>query len=164
MKKILSFAVLFAGLSFLASAQDDGTIEKKDGRHRNKMTQTHFENKSPEEIAKTRTERLDKELKFTEAQRKDVYAYNLDQAKKFKQRADVQKKDREAMRSEMKADQERFKNILTPEQQKILAEKSKIRMRAKNYNFKGKKDGKRQIHKPLKEKSTNTENSNSWLV
>jgi len=161
MKKILSFAVLFAGLGFLASAQDSTSIQKRDGKHRNRVAQTHFEKKSPEEIAKIRTERLDKELKFSDAQRKEVYAYNLDQANKFKERAEVQKKSREALRNEMKADRERFKNLLTPEQQKILAEKSEKRMQNKEHKFKGKKNGERPIRKHLKDKSTDTENSNS---
>src|SRR5690606_42045440 len=98
MKKILSFAVLFAGLGFLASAQDSTSIQKRDGKHRNRAAQTHFEKKSPEEIAKIRTERLDKELKFSDTQRKEVYAYNLDQANKFKERAEIQKKRSEERR------------------------------------------------------------------
>ena len=164
MKKLLSFVVLFAGLGFMASAQDNASVQKKEGKHRGKMVQEHVDKKSPEEMAKIRTERLDKELKFTDAQRKQVYAYNLDQAKKYKEKAEIQQKDREAMRNELKADRERFNSLLTPDQQKILAEKfaknNEKRMKGKDQRFKGKKDGERPMRKHMETKSTDTESSN----
>src|SRR5690606_27424586 len=96
---------------------------KRDMRHRGKVAHERMEKKTPEELAKIRTERLDKTLKFTDKQREEVYAYNLDQAKKLKERAEARKGDRRALREEMQADRERFNKLLTPDQQKILSEK-----------------------------------------
>ncbi|NGM61623.1 hypothetical protein G5B30_06795 [Sphingobacterium sp. SGG-5] len=165
MKKALSFVVLFAGLGFLASAQDNTPTVKKDMRHRDKAVQERFEKKSPEEVAKIRTERLDKTLKFTDKQRQEVYAYNLDQAKKYKERAKVQKADRNAMREEMKADRERFKKLLTPDQQKILAEKyadqRNKRIDRNDRKFKGRSDGERPVRIQKDTNSVSKEDSKS---
>lgn len=165
MKKILSFVVLFAGLGFLASAQDNGSAVKKDIKHRGKVAHERFEKKTPEEIAKIRTERLDKTLKFTDKQRQDVYAYNLDQAKKYKERAEVQNENRKAVRDEMKADRERFNQLLTPDQQKILTEKYAShkgkRIEGKAHKFRGKRDGERPIRKQKDANDVNKEDSKS---
>lgn len=164
MKKIFTFVALFVGLGLVASAQENQTQEKKDGKFRGKFRQERVEKKNPEEIAKIRTERLDKTLKFTDKQRADMYAYNLDQAKKFKERADVQQKQREAVREEFKADREKFKSILTPEQQEILASKAKEnkhKMNRDGRKFKGGKDGERPMRRKMEKKPAVDNNSNS---
>ena len=165
MKKALSFVVLFAGLGFLASAQDNTPTVKKDMRHRDKAVQERFEKKSPEEVAKIRTERLDKTLKFTDKQRREVYAYNLDQAKKYKDRAKARTADRKAMREEMNADRERFKKLLTPDQQKIMAEKyaerRSKRVEVSDRRFKGKRDVEPPVRRQKDTNSVSKEDSKS---
>ncbi len=164
MKKIFTFVALFVGMGLVVSAQENQTSAKKDGKFRGKHRQERVEKKSPEEIAKIRTERLDKTLTFTDKQREDVYSYNLNQAKKFKERAEVQKKDRETLRNELKADREKFTSLLTPEQQTILAEKSKenreSRMRYNKERQGGKgKVGDRPMRKKMNSGSTDKEES-----
>lgn len=166
MKKILTLAVLFTGLSVASFAQDKSDskrIDRKGGKSFNKELGA---NKSPEDIAKIRTERLDKELKFTDKQRQEVYTYNLDQAKKLKQRSEIRKKERVAIQNEMKADRDRFKNLLTEDQQKIIkermAKRDGDRIHKRGQHFKGRKEGDRPIRKKI-EKSADTkeESSNS---
>src|SRR5690606_42021533 len=76
MKKALSLAVLFAGISLATFAQEHKEIDKrliKKERKHPRMVKK-MEKQTPEEIAKLKTERLDKQLKFTDAQRNEVYA------------------------------------------------------------------------------------------
>ena len=79
MKKILALAALIGGLGFSTMAQEAPKSGKMKPRVGEKKEMVR---KSPEEFAKIRTERLDKELKFTDAQREKVYKLNLEQAKK----------------------------------------------------------------------------------
>jgi len=132
MKKILTFAALFAGLSFAASAQQQDSVKKdrsevrQEVKHRKHMRgdrMGRIDNKTPEEIAKMKTDRLDKELKFTEDQKKNIYSYHLDQAKKWKVKHEERKADREARKNEMKTEREQFLKLLTPEQQEALKNK-----------------------------------------
>lgn len=164
MKKIFTFVALFVGIGLVASAQENQTTEKKDKKFHGKFRQERVEKKSSEEIAKIRTERLDKELKFTDKQRAEVYTYNLEQANKFKNRAEVQKKQREAAREDFKADREKFKNMLTVEQQEILASKVKEnreKMNREGRNFRDKKDGERPMRRKIEKKPIVEDNSNS---
>jgi Spy/CpxP family protein refolding chaperone len=164
MKKIFSFVALFVGVGMFASAQDNPSIEKKDRPSRGKFRHEQVEKKNPEEIAKVRTERLDKELRFTDKQRAEVYAYNLEQVTKFKERAEIKKKEREQAREEMKIDREKFKNILTPEQRDILASKAKSnrsRMNREGHDFRGRKNGKYPMRHKTEKAPGIESNSNS---
>ncbi|HMR19309.1 MAG TPA: hypothetical protein PKA53_08425 [Sphingobacterium sp.] len=164
MKKIFAFVALFVGIGLVASAQENQTQEKKNRKFHGKFRQERVEKKSSEEIAKIRTERLDKELKFTDKQRAEVYAYNLEQTKKFRERAEVGQKQREAVRKEFKADHDKFKSLLTPEQQEILASKVKAnreKMSREGRHFKDRKDGERPMRRKMEKKPTAEGNSNS---
>ncbi|WP_312698051.1 hypothetical protein [Sphingobacterium mizutaii] len=177
MKKILTFAALFAGLSFAASAQTQDSVKKDRSEVRQEMKhRKHVRggdrmgkmmNKTPEEIAKMKTDRLDKELKFTDKQKQDVYTYNLDQAKKWKEKQETRKADREARKNEMKAERDEFMKLLTPEQQEILknkmAENRKGRMdrgdRSQHRQMKRRDMDRKPVEKPAQE-TTSVESSN----
>jgi protein CpxP len=160
MKKILTLAVLFTGLSVTSFAQEKSDNKRSD-RKEGKSPRKEYTVKSPEDIAKIRTERLDKELKFTDKQRQEVYTYNLDQAKKLRQRSETRKKERVALQNEMKADRDRFKNLLTEDQQKIMkeriAKRDGNRIHKRGQHFKGRKDGDRPMRKKIEKSIDATE-------
>lgn len=177
MKKILTFAALFAGLSFAASAQQQDSVKKDRSEVRQEMKHRKhvrggdrmgkMENKTPEDIAKMKTDRLDKELKLSEDQKKNIYAYHLDQAKKWKEKQEDRKADREARKNEMKAEREEFLKMLTPEQQEVL--KNKMAENRKERFDRGDRNNKRQMkrrdfdRKPVEkpaEQTMNVESSN----
>ena len=120
MKKILALAALVTGISFGTMAQEAPKKQDAKPRMQGKKEMTY---KTPEEFAKIRTERLDKELKFTDAQREQVYKLNLEQAKKQKDRQSKMLQERNSQREEMRVHHEKFQKILTPEQQKLVKDK-----------------------------------------
>lgn len=77
-------------------------------------------NKNPEEVAKIKTDRMDQKLKFTDKQRKEVYAFHLKQAQDHKKIAGERKLYREKMRKQRAVDHEKMLGLLTPDQQKML--------------------------------------------
>lgn len=162
MKKIFTLAVLFTGLSVVSFAQDKSDNKRPD---RKSPRKEYMVNKSPEDIAKIRTARLDKELKFTDKQREEVYAYNLDKAKKLKQRSEIRKKEHAAIQNEMKVDRDRFKNLLTEDQQKIMKERivkrDGDRVHKRGQHFKSRKDGSPMRKKIEKSSGFKGESSNS---
>lgn len=175
MKKILTLAALFAGLSISAYAQDSTRVQQKkevrqEVKHRKHHRADRLQKKTPEEIAQLKTDRLDKELKFTEAQKKEVYAYHLDQAKKWKVKHEEMQVERDARRKEMKAEREEFQKLLTPEQQEIMKNKM-VENRKDRFNRDGQRnfkdrqmkrkgmDRKMPVEKEVEEKTV--ENSNS---
>jgi Spy/CpxP family protein refolding chaperone len=176
MKKILKFAALFAGLSFAASAQQQDSVKKdraevrQEMRHKKHMRgdrMGRMDNKTPEDIAKMKTDRLDKELKFTEDQKKDIYAYHLDQAKKWKAKSEERKADREARKNEMKAEREEFLKLLTPEQKETLKNKMAENRKdgfkrgdRKDRQFKRRDMDRKPVEKKAEE-TVNVESSNS---
>ncbi|WKK59778.1 hypothetical protein [Sphingobacterium sp. BN32] len=134
MKKLLSMAVFMAGLTGLTYAQSTNTeVENKDPKtkevRQERNGRMHMKrhgdmmNKTPEQIAQAKTDRLDKELKFSDKQKKDVYAYHLSQAQEWKAKAEARKAERQARMNEMKADRQAFENLLTPEQKEIYKNK-----------------------------------------
>lgn len=145
MKKILSLALLLSGIGFTALAQEG--VKKNDHKGHDKK---EILNKTAEEIAEFRTERLDKQLKLTDAQRKEVYALNLKEAKVKKEAAETHTKSESERLAAKKASLEQLNKILTPEQQKILAENkekadSKKSALGEGDKSKTKKDAKRVI-------------------
>lgn len=62
-----------------------------------------------EQMAQRKTDRMKEKLNLTEAQTKQVYAYNLEQIKEMEAQ-------RERMRAARQAEAEKMKSILTPEQ------------------------------------------------
>lgn len=127
MKKILSLAVFVAGLTGMTYAQSIDTT-KKEVRQERRHGRMHIKkqgmmNKTPEEIAQAKTDRMDKQLKFSEAQKKEVYAFHLNKAQAWKEEAAARKEERMARIQDMKADREAFEKMLTPEQKEIYKNK-----------------------------------------
>ncbi|MCI0922722.1 hypothetical protein [Sphingobacterium rhinopitheci] len=129
MKKILSLAVLLSGISFTTLAQESPkpttTKEIKEGYHngnRGKGKQD-MSKKNPEEIAKYRTENLDKQVKLSDKQREQVYALYLNNAKTKKEQINSGNKDQNSREEAKKASREQLNKILTTEQQKLMSDK-----------------------------------------
>ncbi|WDF67822.1 hypothetical protein PQ465_16150 [Sphingobacterium oryzagri] len=124
MKKLASLAVLFAGISLATFAQEQKQGDRpvrKDRKHA--AHERRMENRSPEEIAKVKTDRLGKELKFTDAQRKEVYSVQLEQAKRQVTHLADMKKLQDKWREEAKGSRQAMVKVLTPEQQELLKQK-----------------------------------------
>lgn len=143
MKKILSLAILFTGISVATFAQDKQQAERPVKQERKHARQERrMENRTPEEMAQMKTDRLDQELRFTDAQRKEVYAIQLDQAKRqYAHRAEM-KQLQQKWREETKVSQNKLSSVLSAEQQSLLKEKfvhgRKEKMMRKPGGFKGK--------------------------
>ncbi len=134
MKKILSLAVVLSGISFATIAQEAPkqiiTKEIKEGRHHKSQRngdKQDMMNKTPEEIAKFRTDKLDKRVKLTDKQRQEVYALNLNNAKARKEHKATSNKDQKSHEAVAKAYRDQLNKILTPEQQKLMPEKQERR-------------------------------------
>lgn len=118
MKKILSIALLLSGISFATMAQDAPKKIKEGRKHNAKREMIQ---KSPEEIAKFRTERLDKEVKLSDKQRQEVYALQLNDAKANQKSVESRRKSREVNQENRKVSRAQLNKILTPEQQEIMS-------------------------------------------
>ncbi len=71
---------------------------------------------NPEERAQMATERMATELNLSEAQKSQILALNLDQAKKRQAEMEQEAAERKAKMEEMKAHQEKINAVLTDEQ------------------------------------------------
>jgi periplasmic protein CpxP/Spy len=71
-----------------------------------------------EEIAQKMTDRMSEKLSLSEDQKKQIYAINLENAKKRKKEMEEQKAIREQKRAEMKSQDEKIQNVLTEAQRK----------------------------------------------
>lgn len=138
MKKTLSLAVLFVGIGLATFAQEQKDTERSFKRERkHPRTERKIANRTPEEIAKVKTEQLDKRLKFTDAQRTEVYSVQLEHAKQAVAHRDEMKKLQSKWREEMKDSQKKMGEILTPEQQQRLKESYAHRRKGKFRGTKG---------------------------
>lgn len=138
MKKALTLAVLFAGISLATFAQENKDTERSFKRERkHPRMEKKIADRTPEEIAKVKTEHLDKHLKFTDAQRTEVYALQLEQAKRAATHRDEMKKMQSKWREEMKGSAEKMGQILTPEQQEQLKERYAQRRKGKSKGPRG---------------------------
>ncbi|WP_437921785.1 hypothetical protein [Sphingobacterium sp. LRF_L2] len=149
MKKILSLALLLTGISlttFAQTAKHEEQSERKERRH--VRTERHMEKRTPEEVAKNKTERLDKELKFTEVQRKQVYAIQLKQAKREAAHYAEMKKMEGKMHKEMQGSRQDIDKVLTAEQKEVMKAK-----------FAQRKDGVKGKNKPEMRKPSMRENT-----
>ena len=80
---------------------------------------------TPEKVAERMTERMAKELDLSEEQKKEIYGLHLENATK---RAEEMKAQRERMKADQKAQQEKLEAILSPEQKaRWEAKKSEAR-------------------------------------
>lgn len=120
MKRALWIIAVISFISFGAEAQQE---QKK----REPMT--------PEKVAERMTERMARELDLSEEQKKEVYALHLENATK---RAEEMKAQRERMKADQKAQQEKLEAILSPEQ-KAQWEAKKSEAREKRSQWHGKK-------------------------
>jgi Spy/CpxP family protein refolding chaperone len=74
------------------------------------------ERPTPEERAQKQTEMMAKQLELTEAQKIEILAINMENAKKREVEMEARKAEMEARRVEMKAQDEAIKQVLTEEQ------------------------------------------------
>lgn len=121
MKKLV-LSLLMSGLLFTGFAQENKDVKpggKKKVEHRDPKF-NGLADKSPEEIAKLKTDRLDEKLKFTDKQRKEIYVLNLQQAKKDKTLFEQRKKEQQKLAQERKTEREKMLKILTPEQRELM--------------------------------------------
>jgi len=141
--KILTITALFVGLSISAFAQDStkNTQQeiRKEVKHRKHFRSERMSNKSPEEIAKFKTDLQDKKLNFSEDQKNKVYAFHLDKAQKRESKRKEMLAEREIRREEMKTENQEFQQLLTVEQKEIfennIAQGKKERADKKNRRF-----------------------------
>ncbi|TDK44329.1 Spy/CpxP family protein refolding chaperone [Algoriphagus formosus] len=111
MKKLLvSIAMIFL-VSLGAFAQQQRRGERPD----------------PEARAKMMTERMAEELGLNEEQKAKILEINLANAQKRKAAMESQRADREALKEEMKKQDEQIKEILTEEQRKKWEELKETR-------------------------------------
>src|SRR5690554_6920979 len=121
MKKLLLIIAAVSFISLGAEAQQERKI-------RERMT--------PEKVAEKMTERMTKELGLSEEQKKEVYVLHLESTSK---RAEEMKAQREKMKANHKAQQEKFEAILSPEQKAAWeAKRSEVREK-RNQPREGKK-------------------------
>ena len=126
MKKVLMF-LLAASLSAPAVFAQNANAKR--------------EHKSPEEKAKMKTERLDKQLDLTDEQEAKVEQIYLNSARKMAELKEQKGDDKKAMGQDFKvikqATNEQLKAVLTPEQM-AKKEKMEAERREKHKNKKGK--------------------------
>ncbi|MGO1815708.1 MAG: hypothetical protein ACTHZ1_02175 [Sphingobacterium sp.] len=173
MKKLLTLSALFVGLGFSAIAQDSTKQvqpeirqEVNQKKHLRVDRKKNWSNKTAEEIAQMRTDRMDKSLAFTDEQKEQVYAYHLKQAGQRKARIEEQKALRQARMQEAKVEREAFEKILTPEQQQKLSEiveakKGEFRKGDRKFRRRAPKHRKMEDKAPVEKNNVAVEGSNS---
>ncbi|GMQ25255.1 hypothetical protein Aoki45_19370 [Algoriphagus sp. oki45] len=77
---------------------------------------------SPEERAQKMTDRMAEKLSLSEAQKTEIYSINLENAKKRQEEMEAKKAESADRRAEMKAQDERIKQVLTEDQRKAWEE------------------------------------------
>ena len=73
---------------------------------------------SPEQRAQAMTDRMAEKLSLTDAQKKEIYQINLENAINHQQEMEARKAEREAKKVEIKAQQDKINKVLTEEQRK----------------------------------------------
>ncbi len=74
--------------------------------------------KTAEEIAQLHTDRLAENLNLSATQKEQVYALNLERSRRFEARHKENMTAMKGLREERQADETKFMELLTPEQQK----------------------------------------------
>lgn len=143
--KVLTITALFVGLSLATFAQDSTKRvqqeNRKEVKHRKHFRNDRMSEKSPEEIAKYKTDFQDKKLNFSEDQKKEVYAFHLDKAQKREVKRKEMLAEREIKRKELKLENQEFQQILTAEQKEIFekgiahSRNNRSDKRNKRYNY-----------------------------
>lgn len=139
MKKIVTMAMLFTGLSLATFAQENnnGVTDSSERGKKHHRQERIMEKKNPEEIAKIKTDRLDKELKFTDEQRAKVYAIQIEDAQKSAAYRDQMNAIRGTHRQEMKESHNKMSEVLTAEQNQALNDKFKTHKKRKMMHRRG---------------------------
>lgn len=120
MKKLLSL-MLLSGLSLGLFAQvKTGTDVDHNKTKKHIRAYRGTSDKTPEQIAELKTERLDKKLNFTEEQRNAMYSLQMDRVKQQRDRRVEMRQLNEKRRSEMKETQGRMAEILSDEQKELM--------------------------------------------
>jgi len=124
MKKLILSAVLFMVLSTMAFAQQD-SMRMKHNRHP-RVEQT------PEKRAQKMTDVLSNKLSLSADQKSKIYAINLASAKKAeikrKARMAEMKKEKEAIRTELKKHDQQISAVLNDDQIKVYQDLKKERI------------------------------------
>ncbi|SJN29799.1 hypothetical protein FM107_06140 [Sphingobacterium sp. JB170] len=133
--------MLFTGMSLATFAQENNnvvtdTAERGKKHHRKERV---MEKKNPEEIAKIKTDRLDKELKFTDEQRAKVYAIQMEDVQKTVAYRDQMNAIRDTHRQEMRLSRDKMSEVLTSEQNQALKDKFKTHKKRKMMHHRGKR-------------------------
>lgn len=102
------------------SAQDQQNMQPK-------------ERPTAEQMAQRRTDRMAEKLNLTDAQKKEVYGMNLDQARKMEKEREQAKARAEQMKKDIAARDAKMKSILTEEQYTQWRDMQKAMMRANNH-------------------------------
>jgi Spy/CpxP family protein refolding chaperone len=100
MKKLTIAMLLVFMTGITAFAQDTKTKERP----------------TPEERAQKQTEMMAKQLELSEAQKTEILAINVENAKKREAEMEARKAEMDSRREEMKAQDEAIKQVLTEEQ------------------------------------------------
>ncbi len=130
MKKILALGLILSSINLAAIAQQTPKKESREDRKR-----TELVNKTAEEIAKKRTDHIDKEVQLTDQQRKQVYALYLKEAKEKIQAEEKASLPGNANTKKVKKNSEsEIHKLLTEDQKKVLADKKKQHPNSKEKN------------------------------
>lgn len=137
MKKILSLALLLSSFTLFAqqTPKKDVQLDRK---------RTELADKIAEEEAKKRTDHIDREVRLTEKQRKEVYALYLKEAKAtIAAEQQASQGANTVQKSANKGSNDEVHKLLTVEQRKVLTDKQSKKENAKsNTGQKGKKKAK----------------------
>lgn len=119
MKKTLIAAVLLAGLATSGMAQEKAN--RIQTRHGGQIERGRHKTESPEQQARSATDRLNKQLSLTDKQASEVYKINLDRAKNMavaREKAQKQRlQEMKKIESERADSEKRLNRVLNNEQQ-----------------------------------------------
>lgn len=116
-----------SALTFSLSAQEQqGNKRGREAAHKHMRNGENMNRKTPEEIAKLKTDRMDEKLKFTDEQREQVYAVHLDKLTKQREFQGEMRKMGKEKRLAMKESHEKIQELLTSEQKAALKEMPKL--------------------------------------
>ena len=119
MKKLM-LSLLLSGVMLGSFAQQKNVKKSTDRDHEPKQKMEDLKGKSAEQIARLQTDRLDHRLKFTDKQRKEVYAIQLKEAKQMKNAFAKEESFRQAARKDRQQSHDKMMKVLSPEQQKMM--------------------------------------------
>lgn len=121
MKKTLTLVFLLAGISFATFAQEN---PKKETRAEHKRTE--LVEKTAAEIAKRRTDHIDKEVQLTQQQRKQIYEIYLKEAiAKIEAEEKASQAGQPVRKSPSQENNKEVHKVLTKKQKKALKNKNK---------------------------------------